>query len=521
MRRLPMRVRVASAFALAMAAVLAGTGWFLYARLDSHLRTALNAELRVRAQDLASLIKQPRSSLALEGSSGLVERGESYAELLDAGGGVVSATRSLDSTPLLSPAEVRDALRGRITADRDRVPGLDDPSRLLATPVSRGGRRLALVVGVTSQDNVETLAAFRTELLIAGPLALLLASLAGYLLAGISLHQVESMRTRAAAISSATLRRRLPVPQTGDEIERLGETLNEMLDRLETALDRERDFVADAGHELRTPLTLLRTELELALHYDASREELLEAIRSSLQEVDRLGQLADDLLLIARTDRGKLPLDVQQLVANDVLDSVVNRFQWRAGDRAVLTDAARHIVVSGDRMRLEQALANIVDNAFRHGDGPVHLNAVDTGEAIELHVTDDGPGFAPDLAGHAFERFARGRTGGEQRGAGLGLAIVKAIGEAHGGTANAANRAEGGVDVWLELPKPEGHRFTEPALTSSRTGGDEPPDHRLPGRLDRDRDRARADRALAKAGAVDLRRGRDQLRDGAADIRQQ
>jgi two-component system OmpR family sensor kinase len=456
MRRLPMRVRVASAFAVAMAAVLAGTGWFLYARLDSHLRTALNAELRVRAQDLASLIKQPSSSLALEASGGLVEHGESYAELLNARGGVVSATRSLDNTPLLSSTQVRDALRKPLTADRDRVPGLDDPSRLLATPVSRGGRRLVLVVGVTSQDNVETLAAFRTELLIAEPLALLLASLAGYLLAGISLHQVESMRSRAAAISAATRGRRLPVPRTGDEIERLGETLNEMLDRLETALDRERDFVADAGHELRTPLTLLRTELELALRYAASREELLEAIRSSAQEVDRLAQLADDLLLIARTDRGKLPLDLQHLAAREVLDSVVNRFQWRAGERPLLTDAARHIVVSGDRMRLEQALANIVDNAFRHGDGPVRLNAVETGEGIELHVTDDGPGFPPDVADHPFERFARGRTGGEQRGAGLGLAIVKAIAEAHGGTASVANRAEGGADVWLELPKPEG-----------------------------------------------------------------
>ena len=466
-----MRIRVASAFALAMAAVLAGTGWFLYARLDSHLKTALNAELRVRAQDLASLIKQPSSSLALEGSGGLVERGESYAELLNARGGVVSATSSLDNTPLLSPAEVRDALRRPRTADRSRVPGLDDPSRLLATPVSRDGGRLVLVVGVTSQDNVETLSAFRNELLIAGPLALLLASLAGYLLAGISLQQVESMRSRAAAISAATRGRRLPVPRTGDEIERLGETLNEMLDRLEAALDRERDFVADAGHELRTPLTLLRTELELALRYDASREELLEAIRSSAQEVDRLAQLADDLLVIARTDRGKLSLDVQQLVANDVLHSVVNRFQWRVGEGALLTDAAPDIIVRGDRMRLEQALANIVDNAFRHGGGRVRLNAVDTGETIELHVTDDGPGFPLDFADHAFERFARGRTGGAQRGAGLGLAIVKAIAEAHGGTANAANRAEGGADVWLELPKPEGDRsFAASDLTRSITG---------------------------------------------------
>src|SRR5262249_3695631 len=149
-------------------------------------------------------------------------------------------------------------------ADRTTVPGLDEPSRLLATPVTHGGRRVVLVVGATRQDNAETLAAFRAELLIAGPVALLLASLAGYLLAGLSLRQVEAMRRRADGVSADTPGERLPVPPTGDELERLGTTLNEMLARLEAALERERAFVTDAGHELRTPLALLRTELELA-----------------------------------------------------------------------------------------------------------------------------------------------------------------------------------------------------------------------------------------------------------------
>src|SRR2546423_6378256 len=124
-----------------------------------------------------------------------------------------------------------------------------------------------------------------------------LSSFAGYLLAGLSLRQVDAMRRRAAAISADSPGARLPVPPTGDELERLGETLNEMLGRLESALERERKFVADAGHELRTPLALLRTELELALRHGRSPEELREAIRTSSQEVDRLIQLAEDLLV--------------------------------------------------------------------------------------------------------------------------------------------------------------------------------------------------------------------------------
>src|SRR5207249_8286682 len=171
----------------------------------------------------------------------------------------------------------------------------------------RDGGSVVLVVGATLQDRAETLASFRNELLIAGPIALLVASGVGYLLAGLSLRPVESMRRRAAAISAETPGERLPVPRTGDELQRLGETLNEMLDRLEAGLERERAFVADAGHELRTPLALLRTELEVALRSPDSVEELKEAIRRASSETDRLSQLAEDLLLIARSDRGGLP----------------------------------------------------------------------------------------------------------------------------------------------------------------------------------------------------------------------
>src|SRR5204862_6662799 len=168
------------------------------------------------------------------------------------------------------------------------VPGLRGGSRLLATTVTHRGRRAVLVVGATRQNDAETLASFRDELLIAGPIALILASGVGYLLAGLSLRQVESMRRRASAISAERPGERLPVPSTGDEVQRLGETLNEMLDRLEAALERERDFIADAGHELRTPLALLRTELELALRQARTADELRTAVRWSSQETERL-----------------------------------------------------------------------------------------------------------------------------------------------------------------------------------------------------------------------------------------
>jgi len=454
-RRVPIRLRVAGAFALAMAIVLAGTSWFLYARLGTDLTRALDHDLRLRAQDLAALAAQPGSSLAAAGASRFVESGESYAQLLDLRGHVLQATSPLGDRPLLTLADLARARSGILFADRRSVPGLDEPSRLLATPIEREGRRLVLVVGTTRQDRAETLSSFRDELLIAGPIALLLASLAGYLLAGLSLRPVESMRRRAAAVSAETPGDRLPVPQTRDEVERLGETLNAMLARLEAALEREREFVADAGHELRTPLTLLRTELELALRHSESPEELREAIGLSIGEVDRLAQLADDLLLMASSGSGRLSLRLEALDASDLLGSVANRFEWRAEEagRALEARATAGVRVQGDRLRLEQALGNLVDNALRHGGGPVRLSALEVDGVVELHVTDDGDGFAAEFIGQAFERFARPEHARNRGGAGLGLSIVRTIAEAHGGEALAANQGGGGADVWLRLPR--------------------------------------------------------------------
>ena len=454
MRRLPIRMRVTAAFACAMAIVLASTGWFLYARLGSHLAAALDRELSVRAQDLGAVVARPGSSLGTVKGVRLVESGESYAQLLVAGGRVLDATTPLGRSPLLTAVELRVALRGPVFANRGPVPGLDEPSRLLATPVERGGRPAVLVVGLTSQDRAETLVRLRDELLIAGPVALLLASVVGYALAGLGLRPMESMRRRAAAISAERPGERLPVPATGDELERLAKTLNEMLERLESALERERAFVADAGHELRTPLALLRAELELALRHAESPAELEEAVRLSVVEVDRLSQLAEALLLIARSERGGLPLQLEQLDTRAIAESVVNRFAWRAQEagRSLTVEPSPAVYVRADRLRLEQALGNLVDNALRHGAGDVRLLAKLSVSGVELHVLDHGQGFPAEFLDHAFDRFARSSQARAESGSGLGLAIVQVIAQAHGGDARAANLEPGGADVWLELP---------------------------------------------------------------------
>jgi len=454
MSRLPIRLRVTGAFALAMALVLAGSGLYLYVHLSSHLATSLDRDLRLRAQDLAALVSQPQMSLAKDNSGRFIERGESYVQLLTPQGRVLDATRPLGRTPLLSHAELRRAARRPIYVDKPSVPGLNEGSRLLATRVTGSAGPTVLVVGTTQQNNVETLANFRDELLIAGPIALLLASGVGYLLAGMSLRQVESMRRRAAAVSGETPGERLPVPPTGDEVQRLGETLNEMLDRLESALEHERDFVADAGHELRTPLAVLRTELELALRQARTADELRAALRRSSHEADRLAQLAEDLLLTARADRGRLPLRIEHVEVEALFDSIRSRFEWRATElgKTMECTSVNGLVVQADRMRLEQALGNLVDNALRYGGDDVTLQAERHVRRIELHVRDSGRGLPAEFLPRAFERFTRADTARSRGGSGLGLSIVKTIAESHAGTANIANTGTGGADAWISIP---------------------------------------------------------------------
>jgi len=455
-RRAPIRLRVAAAFALAMAVVLVLTGSILYVRLGQHLALAIDNQLQVRAQDLGVIVSEPGASLGSTGGIRFFELGESYSQLLDGDGRVIEASPRLGNKSLLTADELRRALEGSIFTNRDSVPGLDEPSRILAAPIVLNEELLVLAVGQTREERAETLRSLRNELLVAGPLALVLATVAGYLLAGLALRPVDSMRRRAASISAETPGERLPVPSTGDEIERLGRTLNEMLERLEAALQREREFVADAGHELRTPLALLRTELELALRHGGSPEELRMALRSSSEEVDRLVQLAEDLLLIARTEEGRLALRTETLDGAELLQSVARRFEWRAqesGRRLTAVPETSSLEFVADRIRLEQALGNLVENALRYGAGDVELSALTADGVVELHVTDQGAGFPPEFLERAFERFTRPDAARPRGGTGLGLSIVRVIAEAHGGTAHAANRENGGSDVWIALPR--------------------------------------------------------------------
>jgi signal transduction histidine kinase len=439
--RLPIRLRLTLAFALAMAVVLAVMGAFVYLRLGSALTASVDQTLRSQSDEAISAVRLHRPELTDRDVAG----GTTLAQVLGPGGGVLRS----------SPAALSPLVESRLRPGEQLLRSIELRSpvgdwRVLAVrPI---GLNETIVVARSLEPREESLQRLSRELALAIPLALLVASLGAYLLASAALRPVETMRRRATAMSAdaPTL---LPVPRSRDEVSRLAETLNDMLRRLHASLEHERRFVADASHELRTPLALLRTELDLALRRPRSRQELEDALRSAAEETERLTRLAEDLLLIARGDRGTLPLRRRGVDVEDMLETAAARFAHHAESLgASVTVTPTDVQIEADPERIEQALGNLLDNALSHGARRVVVSARAVDRAVELHVLDDGPGFPTHFLERAFDRFSRANQARSHGGAGLGLSIVALIAAAHGGSAAVANRREGGADAWITIP---------------------------------------------------------------------
>ena len=442
MSAIPIRVRLTVAFAAAMVCVIGAMAVLVYVRVGGALMTSVDQTLRAQAREAVTHAHDEHGLVDPDAASGVT-----LAQVLSANGQPVKS-----SQPGLPPLLARyDAARSAHGVSLLRTIYLQRPQgewRVLAEPLPSGG---AIVVARSLAAREEALHRIYRELIIAGPLVVLLASLAGYALAAAALRPVEMMRRRAASMTPASPGL-LPVSPARDEISRLAVTLNDMISRLHAALEHERRFVADASHELRTPVALLRTELELALRRPRSAEELTLAIRSALDETVRLSRLADDLLLLARAEEGSLPLRRERVELIELFEGVAVRFANRAREggrhvRAVPTAA----FVEGDPVRLEQALNNLVDNALTYGTGEVEIFAEAKDATVELHVADHGAGFDESFLSRAFDRFSRADEARGRAGAGLGLSIVQLIADVHGGSVGAANRPNGGADVWLTL----------------------------------------------------------------------
>jgi len=447
---LPIRWRLTAAFAAAMALLISGLSGFVYVRTGADLLAAVDAGVSSRAELLAADVQKQGPGLTGVRPT-LIESDEVFAQIATAAGRITQSSPIIAGQRLLPPGQVRQVRRPLWT--ERRIPGIDDVARILAVPVRVPGGRVVVIAGASLQDRRDALTGLAATLAAAGAGALVLVSLAAWLVLARALRPVERMRQQAAGITAVTGAGpgpRLTQPAGRDEIALLGRTLNEMLGRIEDSVDRERRLIDRASHELRTPLAIQRIDLDLALSGPATADELTAALRSVSEENEHLTRLTEDLLVLSRSRDGTLPVRRARTSLADLADDARLRASATAPPGTRLAVTAEDAVVLVDPAWFRQAIGNLVDNALRHtppgGEVGVRLSADDG--TVLLTVEDTGPGFGADLAGRAFEPFAPPGAPGSRPGlAGLGLAVVQAIAAAHGGRAWAENRPEGGARV--------------------------------------------------------------------------
>jgi signal transduction histidine kinase len=425
-RALGLRARVAIAAAAAIVVAVALLGAAVLAVLGHQLDSSLDRALRDRAVEVARLSASTPSLLLTPGAlEGRLGGSALFVQVVDRRGRIVARSAGLGGRVLPDNAAARAALQRRRPAYADDFLGTE-PIRIYAAPLSNlgGGPAAggAVILAGTTAETRDTLTTVRRLVVVCALVAAALAAALATLLGARALRPLRRLASGAREIArSADAAERLPVPPARDEVGELAATLNALLASLERAREAERRFVADASHELRTPLTALRGNAAYVARHGADPAALadLEA------DAARLSALLDDLLALAREDaaapaRGE-PVDLAALA-------------HEAAGEAVDVDAPEPVLVRGERPALERALANLLANARKHGQGRIAVTVARAGDRATLTVADRGPGLPPEDAAHAFERFWRGPSA-RGEGSGLGLAIVRAIAERHGGSA--------------------------------------------------------------------------------------
>lgn len=357
----------------------------------------------------------------------------------------------------VSPQALQNAMQGIATFETIKKPD-SYPVRVLIAPVLEAGRVINVVqVGISLENMMKTLRRFDLIMAAVFPLGLLLAGGGGWLLARRALKPVDSMTQTVRRISGEHLQERLPETGTGDELDRLANTLNDMLGRLEDSFRQVRQFSADASHELQTPLTILKGEIEVALRSPRSPEDYQKVLHSCLEEIERIGRLVGGLLHLARADAGVLRLDLQPVDLLELATEVVARMRRLAEAKSIhlRSEYETPVFSQGDKEHLQRLLLNLLDNAIKYTQpgGLVTLSLTCENSQARISVTDTGIGLSPSEQDQIFTRFYRSAEAKSQGGgAGLGLCLVKSIAEAHGGSIEVSSTPGQGSTFTVVLP---------------------------------------------------------------------
>jgi heavy metal sensor kinase len=460
MKKLSIGVRLTLWYLAIFAVAQFAFGAGMWVILRHHLYDLVDDSLESQVEDLKNFLDAQKKDASIDklreevGETYSVEHSGDFLELRAENGDLIyrSAFLQTHSLALTSPALGHEPIfRNQRFEHR--------PFRFLLQTLSAGGHVYTLEMGAATDDVRETLEVFRFYLFLFAPLLLLIAAGGGYWLSRRALSPVDALVRTARAISGSNLDSRLQKLSTGDELQRLSDTLNEMLGRIETAFLRITEFTADASHELRTPVSLIRTEAELALRRSRGEEEYKESLRHILLEAERTTVLIEQLLALARADAGGESLHMEPVDLRQTLHSVVDGWKQVATMRDLQFSARiedQDLFVNGDESALRRLVDILLDNAFKYTPSPgsVQLRLEQTAEGAVITVQDSGPGIDEQDQPKIFQRFyrvdkARSR---DQGGIGLGLSIAQWIAAQHHGTIAVESRRGDGSVFRVTLP---------------------------------------------------------------------
>jgi heavy metal sensor kinase len=455
---------------LAAALVVFGTSLYLGFKryLDSSMEQSLSAEARSIAQTFVSEVES-KGAAWMSGElseSYPPENGEHFIRIsrVGTGGDYQVLYQSVDARDL-AVAFPQTISLGRLRNSRLRIESGNHDQKIVLYSLSYklpSGNQYLIETGAPRGKVDQLLRNLLTILLILTPLVLFGAAVGGYLMMSQPLKPVVSLTQKAESIGIVELGERLPVIQTGDELERLSLALNRMISRLEDALAHNRRFSADVSHELRTPLTILRGELEHVIQIPNSGTEIAESVGSALEETERLAKIVESLLTISHLDSGGAGIEFHCFDLQEMVRATAEQMKLLADEKqiAMTSDSFEPVYTFGDESRIKQVLVNLLDNAIKYSrEGSRVVTSVRTEVRSEnsiavLTVKDDGAGIPAEALPHVFERFYRAEKARSRgtAGAGLGLSIVQAICRAHGGSVSVTSAEGAGTTVEVRLP---------------------------------------------------------------------
>jgi heavy metal sensor kinase len=449
---LPIRVRLTAWYAGLLAAAILGLGAFLVLQLRADLRAELDRDLKAAAAQVARGYSQEGAPEFLDTSETVLAGNGGASQVLDTGGRVLlTYGEPAAARAMLSGDPLARALAGERSLRTVALEPGGQSYRVQALPMP--GRHRVVVVAESLSHIEQSVRTVLILMLLAGPAAIVIASLGGWWLARKALGPVDRMTSEAAKIGIERLHERVAVPQAQDEIGRLAVTLNAMLDRLEEGVREKHRLIADASHELRTPLAVMRAELDVSLRGDELSPAGRAVLESAREEVDTMSRTVNNLLTLAQVDEGRLELLTQRVRLRETLEAAAGPLRPLAAAKQLRLDVEGDSEeVLADPQRLQQVLTNFIENAikFSRPGGELGVTTWHAGDEAGVTVTDQGPGIPAEDRAHVFDRFYRvdGTRGREVGGSGLGLAICREIAASHGGR------------VWVESEEGRGSAFS-------------------------------------------------------------